>query len=141
MITISLIGGLENNMKNKKNVLLVLFIIVVLILFHSTIFYRIIKERISESKVEDYNISNRSFIQSPDKIMICFDFNQNGKDLGAYATTSKTLFLRTTDSDVVRHEALHYLLYRDTTLTEEQQHKFISDLKEMERQIFRMTYQ
>lgn len=94
-----------------------------------------------KSVVADYNLGNCTFISRPEKIMVCFDFNQNGKDLGAYATSSKTIFLRSTDSKVVRHEALHHLLYRDTNLTEDQQHKLIKDLEGMESDIFRLTYQ
>lgn len=100
-----------------------------------------IEEKQSTSKVMDYDLGNCSFIHNPDKIMVCFDFNQDGKSLGAYATSSKTIFLRTTAQGTVRHEALHHLLYRDTNLNEEQQHKFISDLEEIEMEIFKLRMQ
>lgn len=94
-----------------------------------------------QSTVEDYNLSNCSFIKDPEKIMVCFDFNEDGKSVGAYAgSTLPVIFLRTTDDRTIRHEALHHLLTRDTTLTEDQQHKFIEDLETIERQIFKIYY-
>jgi len=91
--------------------------------------------------VADYNLGNCSFISDPEKIMVCFDFNQDGKSLGAYAgSTMPTIFLRTTNSKTIRHEVLHHLLERDTDLTEEQQHKFIKDFEIIETEIFKLTY-
>jgi len=92
----------------------------------------------TKSTVQDYSLQNCSFISDPEKIMVCFDFNQDGKTLGAYSTSSKTIFLRTTKEETVRHEALHHLLYRDTNLNEEQQHKFIKDLETIEMEIFKL---
>lgn len=138
MITTPPNGDSEKTMTNKQK-WWTLVAVATLFLLHSGIFYRIITSEVS--KVQDYDISNCNFIQQPEKIMVCFDFKQNGKDIGAYATTSKTIFLRTTNTSVIRHEALHYLLYRDTNLTEEQQHKLINDLEIMEDSIYDVTHQ
>lgn len=73
--------------------------------------------------------------------MVCFDFNQDGQSVGAYAgSTVPTIFLRTIESDTVSHETIHHLLTRDTDLTEEQQHKFIEDFETIQKEIFKIYW-
>lgn len=122
-------------MSNRINGIIALGVVI----FVAGMFYEFYSGS-EKAVIGDYNLGNCNFISKPEKIMVCFDFNQDGKSLGAYATTSKTIFLRSTNSKVVRHEALHHLLYRDTDLTEDQQHKLIDDLDEMEFEIWKVTY-
>lgn len=115
--------------------------LIVLILAQFTFLFTLIYEgcfKEKESIVADYSLQNCSYIYEPEKVMVCFDFNQDGKSLGAYATSTKTIFLRTTNQDTVRHEALHHLLYRDTKMNDKEQHKFIEDLETIEMEIFNL---
>lgn len=125
-------------MKTSDKLLLTLFAVGGI--FYIIAFYFMLNPK--QSTVADYDLGNCSFINNPDKIMVCFDFNQDGKSLGAYAgSTLPIILLRTTESKTVRHEALHHLLFRDTKLTDDQQHKFIEDLEIIEREIFKLHYQ